>query len=47
MAVDPHRKSRMRLSDRDKADLCFAFAAFAATYSIIALAAHGMAQGWW
>lgn len=37
----------MKLSDKDKADLCFAFAAFAATYLIIVLAAHGIAQGWW
>ena len=47
MTVDPSRKNRMRLSDKDKADLCFAFAAFAVVYLVIVLAAHGIAQGWW
>lgn len=37
----------MRLDDKARAELCFAFAAFAAVYSIIMLAAHGMSQGWW
>ena len=37
----------MRLSDKDKADICFAAAVPAAIYAIFVLAAHGMSQGWW
>lgn len=37
----------MRLDDKTRAELCFVLAAVAAVYSIIVLAAHGLAQGWW
>ena len=37
----------MRLSDKDKADICFAVAAFILTCGAIVLAAHGISQGWW
>lgn len=37
----------MRLSDRDKADLCFGIVTTAAVYAILVIAARGMALGWW
>lgn len=47
MTVDPSIKNRMRLDDKTRAELCFAFATFIGVYLIIVLAAHGIAQGWW
>lgn len=47
MTVDPSRKNRMRLDDKARAELCFAFAAFAAVYAVIVAAACGIAEGWW
>lgn len=37
----------MRLDDKTRAELLFLGAAITAVYLLIALAAHGISQGWW
>ena len=37
----------MRLSNKERAELCFAVVVPCAVYLLIAIAAHGISQGWW